>query len=166
LTIPQTILTINVMQATETVEAVLNRVYENMKGIRVPIYFEVRPRYTCGSPGQVSERICAEEALSEQEGYQRALSGVYGEESKAKAEREGLEGICFVRWSKGNKTWRYDLIMNVKYEEPKRLETEDEDRLKLLRHWKEFGLSNWHTQLEAELVALENRAKIHRQAIK
>jgi len=149
----------------EKVQQVLDRVYQATRGIRVPILFEVCPRYCSGSPTLVSEQVCAQEALDEQESRERHLSGVYGEEHKAKAEKEGLEWICFARWTKGNKAWRYDLITGALIQEPKRLNSLEEDRLKLLRNWKEFGLSNWHTGLENELVALEGRARMHQQKI-
>lgn len=56
---------------------------------RVP-YFDVRPRYTCGSPGVVSEAQALHVAAQERHEIQVYLSGVYGVEAATRAEKLGL----------------------------------------------------------------------------
>lgn len=58
--------------------------------------YNVRPRYTCGSPGRVSEDIARSVAEEEKIAFQRHLSGIYGTEKSAKAQKEGLIGIVDV----------------------------------------------------------------------
>ena len=57
------------------------------------VYFNVVPRYTPGSPAIVPEDIAHYVAVEEFAAYERALSGGYGAEDKARAERLGLRGI-------------------------------------------------------------------------
>lgn len=61
---------------------------------RNPVWFDVAPRYTCGSPGMVGEEIALWLARRELEGYRYAMDG--GEE-QARALREGLTGIAQAR---------------------------------------------------------------------
>lgn len=53
-------------------------------------YFNVRPRYTPGSPAQVSEAIALRVAEEERVSREHALSGAYGAEHRARAESLGL----------------------------------------------------------------------------
>lgn len=53
----------------------------------------VRPRYTCGSPAAVSQFVAETVAQEEKRGYERALTGIFGEEERLKAKRLGLTGI-------------------------------------------------------------------------
>lgn len=129
-------------------------------------HFEVRPRYCCGSPALVDADMCAHEAVDEAEAHARCLTGVYGEELKAKAENMGLKGICFARWQKGTKVFRYDLITGETYLEPKRLGWDEKDRLRTLRkHAEVFGRHTLIPSNLAELDALEVRAEIHRETV-
>lgn len=57
-------------------------------------FFDVRPRYTCGSPAAVPERIARQVAKEEREAYQHSLDGVHGRDRAQQAEREGLAGIA------------------------------------------------------------------------
>lgn len=54
------------------------------------IYFEVRPRYTAGSPGQVDESTARRVAHEEWASYQIALSGIYGRDKLDEAIQAGL----------------------------------------------------------------------------
>jgi len=58
-------------------------------------YFNVAPRYSGGSSAQVSEDIARKVVEDEKHFYDIALSGVYGEEKRAQAERDGLDGIVY-----------------------------------------------------------------------
>jgi len=69
-----------------------------------PLYYNVNPRYTPGSPAMVSKSIAEHVAQQEREGYERALTGVMGEEDKAKAETAGLRGV--VEGVLAEKKWR------------------------------------------------------------
>jgi hypothetical protein len=57
-------------------------------------FYSVRPRYSAGSPASVSREICEHVAEQEKEGYEHALSGIYGERQKRRAMALGLRGIC------------------------------------------------------------------------
>lgn len=57
-------------------------------------HYNVRPRYTPGSPSGVPEETAMKVAADEKKAYERTLTGVYGEEERAKAEKEGLLGIA------------------------------------------------------------------------
>src|SRR3990172_8687499 len=57
-------------------------------------YYNVRPRYTCGSPAIVDAQTAARVARQEKEGFETALSGIYGPEEQARAGRDGLRGIA------------------------------------------------------------------------
>ncbi len=61
---------------------------------RKAAHFNVKPRYTPGSPGMVDETLALRVAAQEKDSYETCLTGIYGEEMKAKAEREGLFGIA------------------------------------------------------------------------
>lgn len=56
-------------------------------------FFDVQPRYSAGSPAAVSERIALAVAHDEKEGYEAALTGVYGVSEQTKAKEHGLAGI-------------------------------------------------------------------------
>lgn len=53
----------------------------------------VHPRYSPGSPSDVSRDVAERVLLEERSAHQRALSGRYGEEKAALARRLGLSGI-------------------------------------------------------------------------
>lgn len=53
----------------------------------------VRPRYTCGSPAAVTQFVAETVAQEEKRGYERALTGIFGEEELVKAKSLGLRGI-------------------------------------------------------------------------
>jgi len=61
------------------------------------MYYNVEPRYSPGSPAQVSRRQAFQVADAEQDAYRRTLTGVYGPELKARAEKLGLDGIVEMR---------------------------------------------------------------------
>lgn len=58
------------------------------------VYFQVKPRYTPGSPGMVDEDTAQRVANEELRAFSVALSGGYGEKEKALAETVGLAGIA------------------------------------------------------------------------
>jgi len=60
-------------------------------------FYDVAPRYTCGSPALVSRRTGEGVAKDERDAYERHLEGLYGEEGKAKAMRLGLSRIVWTR---------------------------------------------------------------------
>jgi hypothetical protein len=76
-------------------------------------YYHVAPRYTAGSPAQVSREIAERVILQEQDGYQRALEGVYGAEDQQKAETLGLTGIVYTTTEIRNRWIRHDLLTDV-----------------------------------------------------
>ena len=54
------------------------------------VYTNVNPRYTPGSPAMVDSRTADRVEKAEREFYQTALSGIWGAEEQARAERLGL----------------------------------------------------------------------------
>lgn len=60
-------------------------------------YYDVRPRYTPGSPAMVGSRIALQVAQEEEQFIQHALEGVWGDEQKLRAEVLGLSGIVMNR---------------------------------------------------------------------
>lgn len=147
-------------------QQVLEQTMEALRQARTRLpHFECRPRYCGGSPALVPIGTCVHEAVDEKEAHARCLTGVFGEENKAKAEKLGLKGICFARWQKGKKVFRYDLITGETFEEPKRMSWDDKDHLRCLRKTKEYGICRWTPDMEAELADLEMRADIHRETV-
>ena len=57
-------------------------------------HFNVRPRYTCGSPAMVPENIARLVAEQEERQYRDILEGMTGEDSAAEAAALGLHGIA------------------------------------------------------------------------
>jgi hypothetical protein len=55
------------------------------------VYFEVRPRYTAGSPGMVDEDTAKRLAEEERRSHGYELEGIYGEDRRAEAEKRGLK---------------------------------------------------------------------------
>ena len=88
-------------------------------------YYNVRPRYTSGSPAIVDAQTAARVAKQEKEAYEDALTGDLGADLKARAEREGLQGIvervmAERRRLRVNGFVVYDLITCIEYWRPQR----------------------------------------------
>ncbi len=56
-------------------------------------HYSVRPRYTCGSPAQVSEEIARKVAHDESLVHEFIVKGGQGKEEQEKALKQGLSGI-------------------------------------------------------------------------
>lgn len=89
-------------------------------------YYNVRPRYTSGSPAMVDAQTAARVAKQEKAAYEDALSGDLGAELKERAEREGLKGIAErvmreERQNRVNGFVVYDLILCKEYWRPQRM---------------------------------------------
>lgn len=84
-----------------------------------PCHFNVRPRFTPGSPGLVNEAIATHVAEQERDAQARAATGVYGPEIQARAQDEhALSGIAYLL-EEHAKFWRvYDLITEEKRDVP------------------------------------------------
>jgi len=74
------------------------------------IYFSVSPRYTSGSPAQVDEDTAQRVAKQELAAYHRTLEGVYGEDAKQRAIKDGCDWIAYEWNEKGKNVVRVDLI--------------------------------------------------------
>lgn len=72
-------------------------------------YFEVRPRFTCGSPGLVDLATAQHILQQERDAYKAYLEGAFGEDAKQWAERIGLEWIAFAAEEKGRFFYKRDL---------------------------------------------------------
>jgi hypothetical protein len=142
--------------------------YQNTRGKRP--HWHIEPRFTGGSPAMISLGEVAHVAAQEAEARERCATGVMGAELKAKAEQpDALKGIAYGRWEKGNKVFRFDLLTGETFEEPKRLTWDERSRLLCLREWKAHYVKIGQPMREvseAELSALEYRAKIHREVIR
>lgn len=115
--------------------------------------FNVRPRYGCGSPAMVDEVTAHRVAESEQDSYEAALSGIYGEELKARAEALGVRGIAEAV-HETRKGWEVrDLITGETYLRPF-----DEKMRKL--GWRKLGeLEDWaRDRVEADLPHIAKSA--------
>jgi hypothetical protein len=62
---------------------------------RKRVTYQVRPRYTAGSPAQVDAATAHRVADEEREFIEHALEGFWGDEQKARAENLGLDFIAF-----------------------------------------------------------------------
>ena len=81
-----------------------------------PLY-QVRPRYTPGSPAQVGEEIATQVAREEAHMFEAYREGYMGEDWQQKAERFGLQRIAYYIQEKGGH-WvlLVDLITEEKIE--------------------------------------------------
>ncbi len=127
-------------------------------------FYHIYPRYSSGSPAMIPMGQVIKAAVEEYHSWQRCLTGIFGDELKAKAETEKLGNIAYARWQKGAKTWRLDLLTREKYIEPERLSWADREKLKNLRWSKaNFSANQWSLIRDGqrELDELERRAWIH-----
>lgn len=69
---------------------------------RKMMQFNVRPRYTAGSPALVHGDIARRVAAEEKDAIEHALSGAWGEEEKKRAETLGLSGSAYVMFENGS----------------------------------------------------------------
>ena len=58
------------------------------------IHFNVRPRYTQNSPGQVNQRTATLVAVQEKTAHQRAIAGRYGVENQRRAASQGCGPVA------------------------------------------------------------------------
>lgn len=138
-------------------------------GRRFNLHWSIAPRFTSGSPAMLSLGEVARVAIQEQEAHANCLTGVFGEELKAKAERpDPLANIAYGRWEKGGKVFRYDLLTGKTFEEPKRLEWSERERVRWLRNLRathERSGARLCDSLSKELAALEHRLELHRETV-
>jgi hypothetical protein len=64
--------------------------------------YNVRPRYTPGSPAAVDEDTARRVGREERDAYEHALSGIMGERERERAELLGLEGIAYTLHEHGS----------------------------------------------------------------
>lgn len=84
-----------------------------------PVYYHVAPRYTPGSPAQVNQATAQRVAAQEQDGWERAKSGAYGEMTREQAENLGLSGIVYTTMEVGSNFLVEDLLTHRCYRVPK-----------------------------------------------
>lgn len=77
--------------------------------------YYLKPRYTPGSPGMVDYDTARREITDEREGYEHALSGLYGADQQKRAETLGLHGIIEARGEVKNGWQVHDLITDATY---------------------------------------------------
>jgi hypothetical protein len=83
--------------------------------MRNKTHYQVRPRYTPGSPAQVPQHVALRVAEQEPRFYERALSGVWGDKSKQTAETEGLDFIAYTMQEKRGGWEILDLITEKRH---------------------------------------------------
>lgn len=85
---------------------------------RNPTYYNVRPRYTPGSPAQVPQETAERVAEEERHGWEVSLSGAYGHANVEVAKVCGLAGIVEAR-VEYRKGWKvHDLLTNERFWRP------------------------------------------------
>ena len=83
-----------------------------------PVHFYVRPRYTPGSPGMVSQELAERIAREEKDSYETNLTGIYGQAGIDRANKLGLFGISESK-KEMKKGWEvHDLITGETYLRP------------------------------------------------
>ena len=83
-------------------------------------HYNVNPRYTSGSPAMVGLGTATHVAAQEREDYKAALTGIYGDVQKERAEKLGLKGIveCILKMERNNRRDGYivhDLLTDETY---------------------------------------------------
>lgn len=81
-------------------------------------YYNVRPRYTAGSPAMVREEIATQVAREERHGYAMTLEGWYGDDAKQEAEKTGLRRISESVIERADCWLVTDLITGERYVRP------------------------------------------------
>lgn len=76
-------------------------------------YFNVRPRYTGGSPAMVDREIAFRVLDEEHRSFHHANEGFYGPEKEKQAKEQGLNGIVEMVTEKGNKLFYLDLMTGL-----------------------------------------------------
>jgi hypothetical protein len=84
------------------------------------IAYHVAPRYSCGSPAQVDEKIARRVIEDEKEAFQAHLEGVYGPEAQHLAQQRGLSRIVYSTLEKRNKQFVKDEMTDEHWEVPNR----------------------------------------------
>jgi hypothetical protein len=111
------------------------------------IYYNVAPRYSCGSPAQVDRKTALRVAGQEIDGYQRAIEGAYGEEERKHALAVGTSGIVEEREVFAHHYLAIDCITGQRRDsrQPSREQLAAVERWKRLhgRHWKNALSDAW-----------------------
>jgi len=76
-------------------------------------YYDVKPRYTSGSPAMVEERIAQRVAQQEKQAYQAYLEGAYGPEGTETATKMGLDWIAWATVESSSNLSLTDLITGM-----------------------------------------------------
>lgn len=137
------------------------RLLEVARGAGRNAHFYLAPRYTPGSPALVDIGTCCHVGAEEVEAHEWTLDGTYGSQLQAKAQAEGVVNIAYARWEKGAKVYRLDLLTGECFVEPRQLDHDEVERVKILQNKQCYvGLRTDETR---ELGVLIARAKLHRQ---
>lgn len=105
-------------------------------------YYNVRPKYSPGSPAMVNAQTAAMVAHDEKEGHARALEGIYGDDEKAKAEKDSLLGLAEQVTERADAWIVLDLITGDRYVRPfeKHGEKPLQQQNRYLRLSRKYGL--------------------------
>ena len=108
------------------------------------VHFNVRPRYTPGSPAAVDEEIARKVAEEEKHFIEHALSGVWGPAEKARAEKLGLRGIVEMRTERRDHWEVLDLCTG------ERFKRHFPEKIRKMGYQAYDSLENWEKKLIAE----------------
>lgn len=82
-------------------------------------YYDVKPRYSSGSPASVNKEMAEAVKFMEVEFYHYAKGGAWGEKYKKLADEKGLRDIVIQIIDHGYQRIITDLITGTKFIEPK-----------------------------------------------
>lgn len=119
-------------------------------------YFNVRPRYSPGSPAMVDGPTAAMVANDEKDGHERTLAGIYGDDARTKAEGDTLRGLA-ERVTERSDCWLVqDLVTDEVYIRP--FEVQGESPLRQSRRFARLR-TRYGLPLESELPTKKEDAR-------
>ncbi len=106
-------------------------------------HFNVRPRYSGGSPAQIDEALARRLVIEERTDFDRSLAGYYGVEQETVARQLGLRGIVERRIERAG-AWEVDDLLTgerfIRPFPPTRTETADQRERRFWRLRSKFRL--------------------------
>lgn len=88
--------------------------------MRSPTLYHVAPRYSAGSPAQVTHEQALHAAVQESGGFWWSTEGRYGADKQQLAAQVGLQGIVYSSYELGRKQYVTDLCTGETFIVPNR----------------------------------------------
>jgi hypothetical protein len=98
------------------------------------MHFNVRPRYTPGSPAAVDEYTALRVVEQERRAYEHSLTGAYGEEDLKVANTQGLKGIVEACFERSNGWDVKDLLTGEEFRRERIRADKLKPRMKVVRY--------------------------------